>query len=91
MDDEKKPDKATQISRPLDPDRVFRPGSKGAWHLQAQTEYGVLWSWCGIRAKAKECQRPAEAIQIRDLCGTCARVAKEEIGKARPSAEEPSR
>lgn len=87
-EEEKKPEAQTQFSRPLGPERVFRPGRKGAWHLQAHAEYGVIWSRCGIRAKVMECQRPEDAVQIRDLCGTCGRAAKEEIGKTRNFGED---
>src|SRR5512138_1076915 len=69
------------LGGPLDQERVFRPGKKGAWHLLAQREYGVLWSHCGIRIMAKECEFPKEPILIRDLCGTCGRIAKEALGK----------
>ena len=91
MEDEEKKSESTTFVRPLGPERVFRPGRKGAWHLQAHSEYGVLWSRCGIRAKSMECQRPTEPVQIRDLCGTCARAAKEEIGKTRDSGEDAGR
>lgn len=70
-----------QIGSSLGKERVFRPGRKGAWHLLAHKEYGVIWSHCGIRIMAKECTFPEEEVLIRDLCGTCARKAKSEIGK----------
>lgn len=88
MDDESKLSHTNALIRPLSPERVFRPVKKGPWHLQVHSEYGVLWSPCGIRCKQKDCQRPEEPVQIRELCGTCARVAKEEAGKIRPMAEE---
>ena len=90
MEEEEKPqaEPSGPFARPLEPARVFRPARRGAWHLQAHSEYGVIWSPCGIRAKAVECQRPQDPVQIRDLCGTCARATKEEIGKARKSPDE---
>ena len=86
MDDENQPSQSTQFGTPLDPARVFRPGRKGTWHLLAHSEYGVVWSRCGIRSLRKDCQSPADPVYVRDLCGTCARAAKEEIGKD-PSGE----
>jgi hypothetical protein len=45
---EEKPAPSTPISSSLNRDRVFRPGRKGAWHVMAHREYGVMWSHCGV-------------------------------------------
>jgi hypothetical protein len=82
--DDKQSSQTGHIGAPLEPDRVFRPGGKGAWHLVAHREYGVVWSSCGIRALEKDCRRPTEPVQVHDLCGTCARAAKERLGKVPP-------
>ncbi|MBI5014241.1 MAG: hypothetical protein HZB55_01965 [Deltaproteobacteria bacterium] len=79
--------KPTQIASSLKPERVFRPGRKGTWHLVAHREYGVIFSHCGLRVMAKDCSFPETDVLIRDLCGTCGRVAKTEIGRERPGAE----
>lgn len=79
---EEKSEESTQIGSHLSRDRVFRPGRKGAWHLLAHREYGVMWSHCGLRVMAKDCTFPEHEVLIRDLCGTCGRVAKAAIGRA---------
>ena len=78
---DEKPVQAPQIGSSLGRERVFRPGRKGAWHLMAHKEYGVIWSHCGVRVMVKECTVPEGDVLIRDLCGTCARKAKSELGK----------
>lgn len=83
MADEKTTQHA-KMGSPLASERVFRPGRKGAWHLMAHKEYGVMWSHCGLRVMAKDCTFPDGEVLIRDLCGNCGRVAKEAIGKAPP-------
>jgi hypothetical protein len=86
---EEKPASSTQIATPLSRERVFRPGRKGAWHLMAHREYGVIWSHCGLRQLVKDCTFPEDDVLIRDLCGSCGRVAKEAIGReARPADAE---
>lgn len=79
---EEKPTPPPQIGSSIARSRVFRPGRKGSWHLLAQREYGVIWSYCGLRVMAKDCTFPEDDVLIRDLCGTCGRVAKAELGRA---------
>ena len=78
--------KPAQLASSLQPERVFRPGRKGAWHLMAHREYGVIFSHCGLRVMAKDCSFPDTEVLIRDLCGTCGRAVKAEIGRERPGA-----
>jgi len=34
----------------------FRMAGKGFWHLQAHSEYGVVWSLCGVRLRLAQAE-----------------------------------
>lgn len=55
----------------------FRMTGKGFWHLEAHSEYGVVWSLCGVRMLRAQAetktrldtgggQRPCANCQFKD-------------------------
>ncbi len=54
-----------------DPSRLFRIGNRGFWHISAHSEYGVVFTLCGLRVLAKDTRTADKPIPDNELCANC--------------------